>query len=64
MKFNKIFEISPLIVTPKDVITIFKNVVKDKIAKKEYSVGINYEEFLHCMLRECIKQKTIFSKIA
>lgn len=43
MKFNKIFEISPLIVTPKDVITIFKNVVKDKIAKKEYSVGINYE---------------------
>lgn len=29
-KFNKVFELSPLIVAPKDVVSIFKIVTKEK----------------------------------
>lgn len=51
IKFNKIFEISPLIVTSKDVIGIFKAVTKDKRVSKDYLVGLTYDEFLQCLLR-------------
>ena len=43
LKFNKIFEISPLIVSSKDTINIFKAVTKDKRVSKDYLIGLTYE---------------------
>jgi hypothetical protein len=43
IKFNKIFEISPLIVTSKDAIGIFKTVTKDKRVSKDFLAGLTYD---------------------
>ena len=45
MYFNNVFELSPLIVSSKDVVAIFKSVTKEKNISKEYLTGITFEEF-------------------
>lgn len=54
---------SPLILNPKEAVSIFKSLTKDKIAPKEYIVGLSYEEFQQALLRIAVKHKTIFNII-
>lgn len=59
--FLHAFELSPLIVHPKDVIFIFKILTKDKVVSKDYFVGFNYKDFQQALFRIAIKYKTVFN---
>lgn len=62
--FNYAFQLNPLIIGVKEVQNIFRAVTKDKQIRKEYYLGMNFEEFQQALLRIAIKHKTVFNKIA
>ena len=60
----QVFEISPLIVHPRDVAFIFKLLTRDKVVSKDYYVGLNSKDFEQALFRIAIKYKSIFNVIA
>lgn len=62
--FNIAFELSPLIINAKEIVSVFKALTKDKIVPKEYVPGLKYEEFLQAVFRIVVKYKTIFNILA
>lgn len=62
--FLQVFEISPLIVHPRDVTFIFKLLTRDKVVTKDYYVGLNNRDFEQALFRLAAKYKSIFNVIA
>ena len=60
----QVFEISPLIVHPRDVAFIFKLLTRDKVVSKDYYVGLNSRDFEQALFRIAVKYKSIFNVIA
>lgn len=62
--FNIVFQLNPLIMNAKDIHSIFRSLTKDKQVRKQYYLGLNFEEFQQGLLRIAIKHKTVFNRIA
>jgi hypothetical protein len=62
--FNLVFQLTPLIISAKEIFSIFRTLTKDKQISSEYHTGLNFDEFKQGLLRIAIRHKTVFNKIA
>ena len=58
------FQLTPLIITAKEIFSIFRTLAKDKQISTDYHTGLSFDEFKQGLLRIAIRHKTVFNKIA
>ena len=53
-----------MIISAKEIFSIFRTLTKEKQIAAEYNTGLNLDEFKQALLRIAIRHKTVFNKIA
>ena len=62
--FNLVFQLSPFIISSKDLFSIFRSLTKEKQVSADFLTGLSYDEFKQALLRIAIKHKSVFNKIS
>lgn len=58
------FNLFPFVLSTTEANLIFKSVTRYKKTRDGHTIGINYLEFLECLLRVAVKGQNIFNKFA
>ena len=58
------FQLTPLIISSKDLFSIFRLLTKEKQVSNDYLTGLSFDDFKQALLRIAIKHKSVFNKIS